>query len=447
MKTTANILLLDDDDAILASVKMLLKQKFSYVQTINDPKKLLPTLKEVDFQILLLDMNFSAGENSGSEGLAIIDKVLKTYPALDIIALTAYGEIDLAVEAVRRGARDFMTKPWRNEKLLLSIQHLLELRTTSDYNINKPDEALPLVDNHDLIGESRIFLEMLRTIEKVAPTDATILIRGENGTGKDLVANEIHRRSARSDNEMISVDLGALAPTLLESELFGHKKGSFTDAIADKVGKLEAANNSTIFLDEIGNLPLVQQSKLLTALQKEEITPVGSNNVTPINVRFLSATNAGLDQMVQEGTFRQDLLFRLNTIEITVPPLRERQEDIPLLISFYLNKFKKKYKKRSLKIDKPTIANLQSYPWPGNVRELAQAIERAVILSDATTLTLRDFQLKESSQSKESLDLKQMEKSLILKALEKNKGNITHAAKDLGIDRLALYRRLEKYGL
>ena len=444
MKTSANILLLDDDDVILASVRMLLKQKFSYVQTINNPKMLFSTLKEVDFQVLLLDMNFTAGENSGQEGLDLIDQVLKTHPDLDIIALTAYGEIDLAVEAVRRGARDFMTKPWRNEKLLLSINHLLDLRTSPNH-INKVENENG--SSEEVIGESRVFQEMMKIVRKVAPTEATVLIRGENGTGKDLIAQEIHRLSERSDKTLVTVDLGALAPTLLESELFGHKKGAFTDAINDKEGKLKSADNSTLFLDEVGNLPLVQQSKLLTALQKEIITPVGSNSSISINVRFISATNADLDEMAKSGEFRQDLLFRLNTIEIMVPPLRERQEDIPLLISYYLNKFKKSYKKPSLKIDKQTISNLQSYVWPGNVRELAQAIERAVILSDSTTLTLRDFQLKESTQSRESLDLKEMEKGLILKALEKNKGNITHAAKDLGIDRLALYRRLEKYGL
>jgi len=443
MKNEANILILDDDEGILSSAKMLLKQKYTFIQTISDPTLLHSTLSEVDFHILLLDMNFSTGESDGKEGLDLIDQSARVFPELDIIAITAYGEIDLAVSAVQKGARDFITKPWRNEKLLLSIENILEARSGTNLNYQEPKQQAEKV----LVGKSRPFVEMLTTIKKVANTDASVLIRGENGTGKELVANEIHKLSNRSAQDMVSVDLGALTPSLLESELFGHKKGAFTDAVSDKDGKFRIAHQSTLFLDEIGNLPIVQQSKLLTALQERRITPVGSNEKIEIDIRLITATNASLEDMIVSNEFRQDLLYRINTIEVTVPPLRERSEDIALLLNHYLKIFKTKYKKKNLKIEKQTIDQLQQYKWPGNVRELAQAVERAVILSDNPILSLRDFQLKDSPEARESLDLKEMEKGMILKALEKNKGNITHAAKDLGIDRLALYRRLEKYGL
>ncbi len=442
MKTEAKILILDDDAAILSSAKLLLKQKYTYVQTSSQPSDLAALLAEVDFNILLLDMNFSRGENDGSEGLELIQQSLERHPDLDIIAITAYGEIDLAVEAVRRGARDFITKPWRNEKLLLAIENILALA------LPQSSEPASLgITETPLIGESRVFRETMKTIEKVSPTDASILIRGENGTGKDLVARAIHKFSNRASKQLVSIDLGAISANLLESELFGHKKGAFTDAIEDKIGKITMADESTLFLDEIGNLSLVQQSKLLTVLQNRIVEPVGSNEKIPVDVRLLSATNADLETMVNEGLFRQDLLYRLNTIEIEVPALRQRAEDIPLLLSHYLSVYKKRYQKSKLKIDKSAVNSLQSYHWPGNVRELAQAVERAVILSDFPTLTLQDFRLLHDEKPEESLNLKEMEKSMILKALEKNKGNITHAAQDLGIDRLALYRRLEKYGL
>ncbi len=439
MKKEAKILVLDDDEAILSSAKLFLKQKFSFIQTASNPQLLHELLEEIDFDVLLLDMNFSKGENDGKEGLSLIDESLRHSPNLEVIAITAYGEIDLAVEAVRRGARDFITKPWRNEKLLLSIEHLLNLKqhTSSDEKGGNPT----------VIGNSKPFQEMMALVRKVATTDANVLILGENGAGKEVIAKEIHQLSERSDEALVTVDLGALTASLLESELFGHKKGAFTDAVQDKQGKFQSAQGGTLFLDEIANLPLVQQSKLLSALQNRKVAPVGSNVEEPIDIRLISATNANIEELVSRGEFRQDLLYRINTIEIKVPALRERIEDIPLLVNHYLDFYKQKYQKPSLKIEKGALEELTKYSWPGNIRELAQSVERAVILADFPKLTIQDFKLSHSETSEASLNLREMEKSMILKALEKNRGNITHAAKDLGIDRLALYRRLEKYGL
>lgn len=450
-KEEANILVIDDDEAILTSAKMFLKQKFTYVHTLSSPSNIRTLLREVSFDIVLLDMNFSRGENTGEEGLDLIDQIFSMKPTLDIIPITAYGEIDLAVEAVRRGARDFLTKPWNNDKLLKSIENALRLRHSEKTN---QASALTPADKSfktGLIGRSRAIQKILAVIEKVAKTDANILILGENGTGKELVAEAIHQQSLRGEQEITKVDLGSLTPTLFESELFGHKKGAFTDAKNDREGKFQQAHLGTLFLDEIGNLAIDQQSKLLTAIQSQSISPVGSNVSITVDTRIICATNANLMSLVKNGQFRQDLLYRINTIEIEVPPLRERIEDIPVIFHHYFNLFKKKYGKKQLKIDQGCISSLQEHSWPGNIRELIHATERAIIMSENILLTINDFNLTQNDAQNEpqetSLDLKDMEKTLILKALEKHKGNITHAAKDLGIDRLALYRRLEKYGL
>lgn len=445
VKENARLLVLDDDEAVLASAKMFLKQKFSYVHTLNNPEQLNKVLSDIQFDLLLLDMNLTRGENDGSQGLALIEQVITNHPDIEVIPITAYGEINLAVEAMRRGARDFITKPWSNDKLLASVQMALKLKSASE-------QEKPLLSkgiSHQLIGESRAFLSMMVVIEKVAKTDANILISGENGTGKSLVAQTIHNLSDRNEQAMVSVDLGSLSKSLFESELFGHVKGAFTDAHDSRMGKFELANNSTLFLDEIGNLDLPQQSKLLTALQQREMARVGSNDPIAFDIRLITASNADLKVMVEEKHFRQDLMYRINTIEITVPALRERTDDIPLLANHFLKNYRKKYQKPGMKLNSEVIKGLQEYDWPGNIRELQHAMERAIILTDQTTLTLADFNLTQDADTEKevNLDLKEMEKTLILKALEKNKGNITHAAKDLGIDRLALYRRLEKYGL
>lgn len=445
MKENAKLLVLDDDDAVLASAKMFLKQKFTYVHTLNNPDQLNKVLSDIQFDLLLLDMNLTRGENDGTQGLQIIEQVIGAYPDVEVIPITAYGDINLAVEAMRRGARDFITKPWSNDKLLASVQMALKLKSASS-------EEKPLLSagfKHQLIGESRAFLSMMSLIEKVATTDANILLSGENGTGKSLVAQTIHDLSERNPQAMVSVDLGSLSKNLFESELFGHVKGAFTDAHDARMGKFELANGSTLFLDEIGNLDLPHQSKLLTALQNREIARVGSNEPVQFDIRLITASNADLKAMVEQKIFRQDLMYRINTIEIEVPALRNRAEDIPLLANHFLKTYRKKYQKTGIKLSSEVIKGLQEYDWPGNIRELQHSMERAIILSDQTNLTLADFNLAQDQDggNEVNLDLKEMEKTLILKALEKNKGNITHAARDLGIDRLALYRRLEKYGL
>lgn len=445
VKENANLLILDDDEAVLASAKMFLKQKFSYVHTISNADQLDKIMSDIQFDLLLLDMNLARGENDGTQGLQLIEQVIAKNPDVEVIPITAYGEINLAVEAMRRGARDFITKPWSNDKLFASVQMALKLKATSTQE--KPLLTTP--GHSQMIGESRAFMSMMNMIKKVANTDANVLLSGENGTGKSLVAQTLHSLSDRNQHAMVQVDLGALSTSLFETELFGHIKGAFTDAYDDRMGKFELADKSTLFLDEIGNLNLSQQSKLLAALQRREIIRVGSNTAISFDTRLISASNTELKDQVGQKTFRQDLMYRINTIEIDVPSLRDRAEDIPLLANHFLKAYRNKYQKTGNRLNLEVIKGLQAYHWPGNIRELQHAVERAVILSDQQSLTLADFNLSpdQSDDSTNNLDLKEMEKTLILKALEKNKGNITHAARDLGIDRLALYRRLEKYGL
>ena len=396
-------------------------------------------------------MNYSRGENDGQEGLDIIEKVISTYPEMEIVPVTAYGEVDLAVEAMKRGARDFITKPWRNEKLLATIENILKLKSAAEeiQKLRSENEVLRNEnDQQELIGQSKAFLKMITTIQKVAPTDANVLITGENGTGKELIARSIHTASSRKKETYVKVDLGSLPATLFESEMFGHNKGAFTDAKEDRVGKFELANGGTLFLDEIGNIDLPRQAKLLNALQERNVTRIGSNHKIELDIRVIVATNADLEQLTRNGDFRQDLLYRINTIEIKVPSLRERIEDIPILAQHYLEIFKRKYQKKKLKLSNEAVKSLQSYSWPGNIRELTHVIERAVILSEENVLTPSSLIIKPKDEDEsDSLNIQEMEKVLILKSLDKNKGNITKAAKDLGIDRLALYRRLEKYGL
>ena len=445
MKEEARILIIDDDADVLASLKILLKQYFTFVKTLSNTAAIASALREVKFDVVLLDMNLEPGENDGMAGIRLLDMILTDQPELEVLPLTAYGDIDLAVDAVKRGARDFMTKPWDNQKLVATIRHILSEKGAE----NSSDTYTRVqVDSGLLIGKSKSFLRAMEIVRKVSRTDASILVVGENGTGKNLIVEAIHQLSPRAEKALVHVDLGALNVNIIESELFGHKKGAFTDAYEDKEGKFLAAHGSTIFLDEIGNLPLASQAKLLSVLQHQKFTPVGSNKTFSIDTRIISATNVDLEEKVRSGEFRQDLLYRLNTIEIRVPPLRERKEDIPLLLQHYLQVFKDQYEKTTVRYEKEVIQKLMDYAWPGNVRELAQAVERAVILTDSVKLNIKDFpQLAQPRGLENSLDLKEMEKSMILRALEKNKGNITHAAKDLGIDRLALYRRLEKYGL
>ncbi len=454
IKTQASILVIDDDPAVLTSAKLFLKQKFSFVKTLPSPENMYQVLKDVKVDLILLDMNYSKGESDGKEGLDIIEKITREFPGVEILPITAYGEINLAVEAMKRGVRDFVTKPWSNEKLHATIMNILNLQEASkqiellrDTNQQlKFDAGIP---DGDLIGRSRAFKQIIETTRKVAPTEANVLILGENGTGKEVIAKAIHQQSERGDRGFVKVDLGSLPESLFESELFGYVKGAFTDAKENREGKFELANGGTLFLDEIGNINARQQSKLLTALQNRTITRLGANQTVELDVRLICATNINLHESANSGKFRQDLLYRINTIEIELPGLKDRTDDIPLLVEHFLKIYKSKYRKRYLKVSKEGMKVLQEYNWPGNVRELKNVVERAVILSDQKMLSANDFHLtnERSEEFLDSLNLREMEKSLILRALEKNKGNITHAARDLGIDRLALYRRLEKYGL
>lgn len=443
------MLVVDDDSDILATAKVFLKQRFDRVQTEQDPSQISVRLKEFEYDAVLLDMNFKKGEQDGAAGLNALSEIVKQVPGTTVIMMTAYGEVNLAVEAMKDGAADFITKPWRNEKLFTTITNALKLKRSGEQleglkALQRGNSAFS-----ELIGSSPLMLQAIDLIRKVGPTDASILIKGENGTGKELAARAIHESSERKDEIFVSVDLGALTGSLFESELFGHVKGAFTDAKADKVGRFELACGGTLFLDEVGNLPLPLQVKLLTVLQNRTIQRVGSSKSVSIDIRLICATNGPLSEMISSGEFRQDLLYRINTIELEMPALRDREGDIPLLANHFLSLYSKKYQRKGKVLDRHVIKHLEAYQWPGNVRELQQTIERAIILSDDQQIQLSDIGLPGArmDEGDQNLDLKSNEKKLILKALEKNGGNVTHAAKSLGIDRLALYRRMEKYGI
>lgn len=456
MKQKAKILILDDDNYVLLSLRILLEQHYTDVRGINNPSQLETALEENEFDIVVLDMNFTAGDTSGKDGLKYLQQIKKANPKASVLLLTAYGEIDLAVEAMRLGAYDFLVKPWENEKLLATVKTAFELNASAR-KIEQLESGKSVLLQElnapfdDIIGESAGIQKVFSQIEKVAKTDANVLITGENGTGKELVARAIHKASARANEIFLNVDMGAISETLFESELFGHKKGAFTDANSDRVGKFEAANGGTLFLDEIGNLPLALQAKLLRVIQDQKVTRVGENKSIDLDIRLICATNANLDELVKADLFRQDLLFRINTIEIELPPLRERVEDIPLLAQHFLELYKQKYRKSGLYVADYVFNRLQKYDWPGNIRELQHAIERAVIMSDGKQLQVSDFNLKETNEAEmESLDsfnLDQIEKWAIESAIKKHQGNISHAAQELGLSRGALYRRMEKYDL
>jgi two-component system response regulator HydG len=453
MKKPFNILIVDDDDGVLTSAKLLLKQHYQLVKTLNQPNQIAEALSLLDIDIVLLDMNFSIGEQEGEEGLRWVKSIREMCPGVEIIAITAYGDLQVAVEAMKMGVRDFITKPWENERLLLTIENVLayqslvsELKTTKEHNKQLQEE---LVNHQSPIGQSQEFINILNICEKVAPTDAEVLITGENGTGKEMIARHLHAISKRSNGPFIKVDIGSLPSSLFESELFGHKKGAFTDAHQDRIGKMQSANGGTLFLDEIGNIPVNLQAKLLTTLQQKSITPIGTNKPIGLDIRIISATNTDISKAIAEGNFRQDLLYRINTIEIELPPLRQRIDDIKVLATHYLEIYKDKYQKSTLKISKDGFDALAEYQWPGNIRELSHIIERAVLLTNTDSIGRSQLNLQTSNNDtlEENLNIQEHEKTLILKALKKNNGNITHSARDLGIDRLALYRRLEKHGL
>ncbi|MDX1629367.1 MAG: sigma-54 dependent transcriptional regulator [Fulvivirga sp.] len=454
MKTAANILIVDDDRDILETARMFLKQEFSSVDIEEDPAKIPGYFDIKDYDVILLDMNFKKGVNDGEEGFYWLSEILKKDPEAIVILITAYGEIDLAVKAMKLGATDFVLKPWKNQKLLATIISAIKHRA-SQKEISRLKATHTMQGNtqslKQLIGETPGIEEVKSLIKKVAKTDADILILGENGTGKELVARAIHSLSLRNDEVFINVDLGAITETLFESELFGHVKGAFTDAKSDKPGRFELAHKGTIFLDEIGNLSQPLQAKLLTVLQNRKVKRVGSNKEIPLDFRLICATNMDLHEMVKKNTFRQDLLYRINTVEIPVPPLRERKEDIPVLISHFLKIYAKKYQKEYFEVDDSLLEQLKKYPWPGNIRELQHATERAVILSDQQNMTNINLFLNDSSSSAvssiEATTLDEMERNFIIDSLKAHGGNVTQTAKTLGLTRTALYRRLDKYGI
>jgi two-component system response regulator HydG len=451
-----NILIIDDDPYVLLSVTTLLEQHYSTIRTLKDPALIPSELSSGAWDVILLDMNFKPGDTSGEEGMQWLDKILSNDPSLNIIVITAYGDLNIAVRAMKLGAIDFIVKPWQNEKLLSTVSAAYKLSQSKKkvHRLQMQKSVLSsTIDHHysNIIGDSPAISQVIKDIGKVAGTDVNVLILGENGTGKELLAREIHRNSTRREEVFVNVDLGSLSETLFESELFGHQKGAYTDATEDRVGRFEAASGGTLFLDEIGNLTIPLQSKLLSALQNRKIFRVGSNRPVEVDIRLICATNRSLKQMVIQGTFRQDLLYRINTVEIEIPPLRERHEDIPLLANHYLSIFGRKYRKEKLKLPDDVIRKLQHYEWPGNIRELRHAIERAVIMSDGHTLKSSDFQFLVHEDSQEFIqddyNLDNLEKWAIDSCLKKYGGNVSKAAVELGLTRGSLYRRMEKYGL
>ncbi|MFC2126165.1 sigma-54-dependent transcriptional regulator [Bacteroidota bacterium] len=452
------ILIIDDDEDVLLAAKMLLKKYAKKVIIEKNPKKIPFLLNDDVYDAILLDMNFSKDITSGKEGFYWLEEILARDPSAVVILITAFGDVEMAVRALKEGATDFVLKPWQNEKFVATISSAARLKKS--YNevdqLKQTSKILQEDSNQpfrNMIGESPPMQEVYTIIDKVAETDANVLILGENGTGKELVARAIHQKSLRKDNVFIGVDMGAITETLFESELFGHKKGSFTDAKEDRAGRFEVANGGTLFLDEIGNLGLPLQSKLLTVLQQREVIRIGSNKPVSIDIRLICATNIPIYDMLGENTFRQDLLYRINTVEIHLPPLRDRTEDIPILADHFVESFCRKYRKTEKSLSSSTLKKLQKYKWPGNIRELQHGIERAVIMSDSSTLHPDDFfflsQMGNTGDPADSdgFNLDQVEKSTIRKAITKNSGNISKAAKELGLTRASLYRRLEKHGL
>ena len=450
------ILIIDDNEELLIAFKFFLSNHFAKIDTIKNPNLIYEYIRKESYDIVLLDMNFSAGVNTGNEGIYWMKQILEKDPDLSVVLITAYGDVELAVNSMKEGATDFIQKSWDEKKILSSILAAYQLRLSKlkIKNLeNKQKHLSEKIDNsfNNIIGESIAMKSIFKIIDKVATTDANVLILGENGTGKEVIAREIHRKSNRSNEVFVSVDIGALQENLFESELFGHVKGSFTDAKEDRVGRFEIASGGTLFLDEIGNLPMTLQAKLLTAIQNKEIYKLGSNTPIPVDIRLICATNKNLNDMIIEGSFREDLLYRINTIKIELPTLKERGSDISLLANFFLTKFSKKYNKPNLKFNQNTINKLMQHSWPGNIRELQHTIEKAVILCDSNIILSShcwpEGEYSNKSFTPNTLNLDENEKVIIEKALKKYKGNISNAAKELGINRSTLYKKMEKYDI
>lgn len=448
----ASILVVDDNKSILSALEILLIPEFGDVTPISNPNQILQELRKKDYNLVILDMNFAAGVKSGNEGLYWLRKIKEVKPDISVVMITAYGDIETAVKALKAGASDFVIKPWDNDKLLATLRLAIQLNLSKKEvnQLKNRESALKRELNREdryIIGSSPQIMKVLNLARKVAKTDANVLITGENGTGKELIAQEIHRMSDRSKEVLVSVDMGAITETLFESELFGHVKGAFTDARENRQGKFEIAHEGTLFLDEIGNLSFHLQSKLLAALENRQITRIGSNDPVPVDIRLICATNKNIENMVREGLFREDLLYRINTIHIELPPLRERGKDIITLSEFFLRKYIHKYNKKDLRINQQAFDKLMDYSWPGNIRELQNTIEKAVILSDTSVIKPEDLYLRPASRSI-SFDsvptLEEMEQQLISQTIDKNNGNLTAAAEQLGITRQTLYNRLKK---
>ena len=441
---TGTILIVDDNESVLTSLELLLEREFEHIETVSDPNRICPLLDQRPIDLVVLDMNFSVGFNTGNEGLFWLRRIHESRPELPVIMLTAYGDVELAVKSLKNGATDFVLKPWNNEDLIKKI------RTT----LQESGQRLPTKPSKGpgepamVLGHSPAMLKVIKLVTKVAKTDANILLHGENGTGKEMLAREIHRLSLRSRHEMFNVDMGAISESLFESELFGHEKGAFTDAHESRMGKFEAAQGSTLFLDEIGNLPLGLQAKLLVVLQNREITRLGSNRKIPIDIRLITATNRDLHEMVRQSLFREDLFYRINTIQIEIPPLRHRKEDIALFAEYFLKKYAHLYKRPGLILHPQAIQKLENHPWPGNIRELQYTMEKAVILAEREVIRASDLSLHADNKSftfDKVPNLKEVERRAILAAISQNAENLTAAAEQLGISRQTLYNKLKRF--
>ncbi len=461
MSKSGNILIVDDDEDILTAGRLLLRRQFAEVVTCSDPELIPELLAEHQVDVVLLDMNFGPGESSGEQGMTWLQKILELDPDAVVVMITAHGNINTAVEAMKLGATDFIAKPWQNEKVVATVSAAVKLhRSRIETEALRKTNQLLLEDSasgaDDIIGESAQMAKVLELVNRAAPTDANVLILGENGTGKELIAREIHRRSPRSDQIFLTIDMGSISESLFESELFGHRKGAFTDASEDRLGRIQAANGGTLFLDEIGNLPLHLQSKLLSVLEQRQVTPVGSNRPQDFDVRIVAATNVPSSRLRDREHFRPDLLFRLNTVEVTIPPLRERTDDILPIARHYLKVYAQRYRGNPRKFSRAAEEALLGYEWPGNVRALRHAIERAVILAVGDVLEPTDLQLDYVTDvpvgqpvfvAPTILNLDHMEKETIEKALRKHGFNISRAASELGLTRASLYRRMEKHDI
>lgn len=440
------ILIVDDNKSVLASLELLLESEFSQILTASNPNQITSLLSGYAVDVVILDMNFSAGINNGNEGLYWLKHIKQLAPKLPVVMLTAYGDVELAVKALKNGATDFLLKPWDNRTLTKKIKEAYLSSKTPPETPVKERQSTPEM----LVGHSPAMMQLIKVVTKVARTDANILITGENGTGKEMLAREIHRLSLRNDKTMMTIDMGAISESLFESELFGHERGAFTDAYESHPGKFEAANGSSLFMDEIGNLSLPLQAKLLTVLQSRNVTRIGSNKVIPVDIRLISATNKDIPEMVKQGLFREDLFYRINTIHLEIPPLRERGDDILLFIDAFLHKFAAKYKRQEMRMHEQTIEKLRSYHWPGNIRELQHMIEKAVILCDGNLIRPKDILVKQTWQPQANTvvtNLEEMERQAIETAIRKNNGNLTAAAEQLGVSRQTLYNKLKRFKL